>query len=171
MRPDKKTYPEYYENYIPLVKEDNILDALLAGKEETISFFKSIPADLEVYAYEPGKWSIEEVLNHCIDTERIFCYRALRFARNDFQQPLPFDQDAYVMNAELAHRTLADQIEEFETVRNATISLYKSFSNDVLLRTGQTAAGKASVLALGFAMCGHTIHHIKVIKEKYLSKH
>jgi uncharacterized damage-inducible protein DinB len=170
MRPEKGTYPVYYENYIPLVREDSILEALNVNEKEIISFFNSISANKENYAYENGKWTIKEVLNHIIDTERIFSYRALRFARKDSQLLHSFDQDPYVANAELTNRSLKDLIEEFETVRKATFSLYKSFSNEALLRIGNTAEGKASVNAIGFTICGHAIHHINVISERYLIK-
>lgn len=168
MRPPKGTYPDYYENYIPLAKQNTIAEALLQNETETISFFKSIPENMGDFAYAEGKWTIKGVLNHIIDTERIFSYRALRFARKDYTQPLPYEQDDYVANAGLEHRTLSEMITEFETVRKATISLYSSFSSEALQRIGQTAAGKASVNAIGFTICGHSIHHINVVKERYL---
>jgi len=168
MRPEKGTYPGYYENYISLVKHNSVLEALTETEKETITFFNSVPDDLENSTYEKGKWTIKEVLNHLIDTERIFAYRALRFARKDETQPLPFEQNDYVAHAELENRSLKDLVKEFETVRKATQSLFNSFSNETLSRTGQTAAGRASVNAIGFTTCGHCIHHINVIKERYL---
>ncbi len=170
MRPEKGTYPIYYENYIPLVKQNNITEALVENETEVLSFFNSILADKENYAYESGKWTIKEVLNHLIDTERIFSYRALRFARKDEQLLPSYDQDPYVLNAELQNRSLKDLLNEFETVRKATISLFNSFSNEALVRIGATAAGKASVVAIGFTICGHGTHHINVIRERYLLK-
>jgi uncharacterized damage-inducible protein DinB len=168
MRPSRETYPDYYENYIPLVKENTIKEALLNNEKEILAFFKSIPSSKGDFAYAEGKWTIKGVLNHIIDTERIFSYRALRFARKDYQQPLPYEQDDYVANAELSERTLEDLIHEFETAREATISLYNSFGNDALQRIGQTAAGKASVNAIGYTICGHATHHINVLRERYL---
>lgn len=168
MRPQAGTYPDYYNNYIPLVKDLTLREALYTNHNETIFFFKNITADLEDFRYAEGKWTIKEVLNHCIDTERIFAYRALRFARKDAQQPLSFDQDLYVAGSEVSGRSLEDLIREFETVRAASVSLFNSFSDDVLLRTGKTAAGETTVLALGFTICGHNTHHINVIRERYL---
>jgi uncharacterized damage-inducible protein DinB len=170
MRPKRESYPDYYENYIPLVKENDVLSALRNNEKETIDFFSSVNPELEAYSYEKGKWSIKEVLNHLIDTERIFSYRALRFARKDAQQPLPFEQDDYVANAELTGRSLKDLIHEFETVRRSSISLFESFHPEALERIGTTAAGKASVNAIGFTICGHNIHHMKVVRERYLKK-
>lgn len=168
MRPLPGTYPDYYQNYIPLVKEDTICEALLSNMREVCDFFKTIPASKENFAYAPGKWTTKGVLNHLIDTERIFAYRALRFARKDAKKPLPFEQDDYVAGAETEKRSLADLTLEFETVRWSTVSLYKSFSEEALLRMGETAAGNASVLAIGYTVCGHYLHHMKVLKERYL---
>lgn len=168
MRPLKGTYPEYYENYIPLAKQNTIKEALTENESATLAFFKAVPESMQDFAYAEGKWTIKGVLNHIIDTERIFSYRALRFARKDYTQPLPYEQDDYVANAELENRTLADLITEFETVRKATITLYNSFSQEALNRIGQTAAGKASVNAIGFTICGHSIHHLTILKERYL---
>ena len=170
MRPQKGSYPDYYENYIPLVKQNSVLQALNENEKELIAFFSSIKPSMENNAYELGKWTIKEVLNHIIDTERIFAYRALRFARMDEKQPLPFEEDEYVKNAELSQRNLQDLVNEFETVRRASLSLFNSFSNEALLRSGITAAGRATVLAIGFTICGHGIHHLNVVSERYLKK-
>lgn len=168
MKPNKDTYPAYYENYISLIKTEDLGNTFTVNEKEVQEFFASITPELENYAYEPGKWTIKEVLNHIIDTERIFAYRVLRFARKDAQQNLSFDQDQYVLNAELVHRSLNELVQEFTTVRQATISLYKSFSPEALERIGSTAAGNAGVNAIGFTICGHATHHINVIKERYL---
>jgi len=170
MRPQAGTYPGYYHNYIPLVKQDNIIDALNTNETETYHFFKSIPSSKGDFAYEAGKWSIKGVFNHLIDTERIFAYRSLRFARKDEKQPLSFEQDDYVPNAELSKRTLESLLDEFSTLRKSNISMFGSFDNETLLRSGNTAAGKASVLSIGFTICGHNIHHMNVVKERYLPK-
>jgi hypothetical protein len=169
MRPEKSTYPTYYENYIPLVNEENILEALSKDLFKTKNMLLEIPFEKENFAYAENKWTVKEVVNHIIDTERIFAYRALRFARKDSRVNLSFEQDDYVKNAELANRSLKDLVDEFESVRNATISLFKSFTINTLLLKGEVAAGPVTVLALGFALCGHNIHHLNVIKEKYLN--
>jgi uncharacterized damage-inducible protein DinB len=170
MRPQPGTYPDYYHNYIPLVKQDNLVDALKANETETYNFFKAIPSSKGDFAYEAGKWSIKGVFNHLIDTERIFAYRALRFARKDEKQPLSFEQDEYVPNAEPESRSPESLLDEFSTLRRSNISLFGSFSSEALLRSGITAAGKATVLSIGFTICGHNIHHMNVVKERYLPK-
>jgi hypothetical protein len=168
MRPEKGTYPQYYTHYLPLVKEDNVIDALVANEGQVQSFFKSVPKAKEEHSYAPGKWTVKQIMQHLCDTERILSYRALRFARMDAQQPLPFDENKYVANVMLLNRTLADILSEFETVRRATLSLYRTFDDDTLQHIGKTAAGEASVLALGYMICGHAIHHMNVVNERYL---
>lgn len=170
MKPLQGTYPKYFENYIPWVKEGDVHLALKNNLNEISAFFRTIPADMENFAYAPGKWNIKQVLNHVIDTERIFTYRALRFARRDPQQPLPFEENHYADHADVSKRSLADLIEEFEAVRKASILLFKYFSEDTLLLSGKTAAGDCTVLALGYTTCGHAIHHMNVINERYLKK-
>jgi hypothetical protein len=168
MRPQKSTYPVYYENYIPLVKEDDLITALNQNWKEIKEFISQIPKQKENFSYAPGKWTIKQVVNHLIDTERVFTYRALRFARKDPQQPLPFEEDNYAAAAEVQERTLADIMDEFEAVRKSTLLLYKSFSNTTLLLSGKTAGGETTVLAIGYTTCGHATHHLRVISERYL---
>jgi hypothetical protein len=168
MQAQQGTYPTFLEKYINLAPYPNVIDALEKNLLEVKNYFLSMPLQKENHAYAKGKWTIKQLLNHCSDTERIFAYRALRFARKDEEQPLSFDENLYAQTADVSHRSLADILEEFITIRQATIALFKSFSNQTLLNMGNTAAGKVSVLALGFAMCGHVNHHINVVKERYL---
>jgi len=167
MRPEKGTYPVYYENYIPLVMQENITVALHQNWDELKKVFSFVSKNKEDYAYADGKWTVKQMLLHLVDTERIFAYRALRFARKDPEQPLSFEENDYAAAADVSNRTLADIMEEMETVRMASISLFKSFSNDTLLLSGDTAAGSATVVSIGFTICGHALHHINVLKERY----
>jgi uncharacterized damage-inducible protein DinB len=168
MRPAKNTYPQYYGQYIDLAREDNILDALKNNQALTCRLLTSIPAEKEEYVYAPGKWTIKQVISHINDTERVFSYRSLRFARKDPQQPLPFDEDKYAAAAELSNRSISNLLEEFDTVRKSTILFFVGFSSNTLLNSGQTAIGPATVLALGYIICGHTAHHTGVITSRYL---
>ena len=131
---------------------------------------KAIPAAKADYAYAPGKWTIKQVFQHISDTERIFAYRALRFARRDPQQPLPFEENDYADNADVSNRSLEDILQELETVRKSSVSLFKSFSQETLLLNGTTSLGNATVLSLGFFVCGHATHHMNVVKDRYLKK-
>ncbi len=168
MRPLPQTFPPYFEKYISLIKEDNVINALQNNLSKVMNMVSEIPANKEDFAYADGKWTIKQVVQHIIDTERILSYRALRFARKDPQQPLAFDENVYAFNSNVNKKSLADIVEEFVTVRAATLSLYKSFNEEALLETGTTTMGQASVLAIGFFICGHGLHHLNVIKERYL---
>jgi hypothetical protein len=168
MKPEKNTYPDYYNLYIPLVTADNVIDGLIVNQGEVGNLILSIPDNKSQYSYAQGKWTIKQVINHITDTERIIAYRALRFARKDPQQPLAFEEDHYAANSELDNRSMADLQEEFNNVRKATLSLFKSFSEKTLMLKGNTTMGDTTVLALGYLIAGHSKHHLNVIKERYL---
>ena len=168
MKPLQGSYPAYFETYISKVTEDDVLLALHNNLQVLKSFFKSIPPELENKAYAEGKWTIKQVLNHMLDTERIFAYRALRFARKDAQVVAAFDEDAYAQAADVSKRNLPDLLAELEAVRWSSIFLFKSLNHEALMRSGMMASGETTVLSLGFMICGHANHHMQVIKEKYL---
>lgn len=168
MRPKAQTYPVYYEKYISLIKEENVIEALTNNLESIKTIISNIPLSKEDFAYAEGKWTVKQVVQHTIDTERILSYRALRFARNDLQQPLAFDENAYAANSNVDTKKLSEIVEELKHVRLATISLYRGLSSEALLRVGNAASGQVSALAIGFFICGHTLHHLNVVKERYL---
>ncbi|MEO6305860.1 MAG: DinB family protein [Bacteroidia bacterium] len=168
MRPTKEECPEYYTYYIGLTTQNDILSALTEFKRSDLEFMKAIPAGIENFAYADGKWTVKEVLIHTIDTERIFSARSLSFARGDKQVPHSYDENLYGANSHAGSRTLKDIIEEYEAVRNASICLYRSFSDTILQKTGQSPSGPTTVNAVGFTICGHTKHHLNIIQERYL---
>ncbi len=167
MRPKPGTYPSYFENYIYYVTQSNVLVALEQSWQEITKTFGRLPEEMANYSYQEGKWTIKQMLIHMIDSERVFAYRALRFARKDPQQVLSFEENLYAETAELSNRSLKDLLEEFEYVRRSSICLFRSFSENTLLNMGKTAAGEVSVLALGFVISGHSLHHLNVFKELY----
>ena len=168
MKPPKEDYQPYYEYYLNLVKQEDLLAALANSEKEVVDIIKQIPAEKAEYSYAINKWDIKQVLNHIIDTERILCYRALRFARGDSQLVASFDENLYASNSILSKTDLAMLCEEFVAVRKASILFYFQLSEKELNLKGKTAAGEVSVLAIGFMICGHALHHMKVIKERYL---
>ena len=157
--------PEYYDRYIMPVDDINVIDAL---KKYDVSLFdKSMLARIGTSVYEPGKWTVKDIIQHLIDAERVFSYRALRFARNDKTALPGFEENDYALNTNVAKRSLDDLLNEFETVRKSTIYLYKNFTDEMLLRIGVASDKEVSVLAIGFIMAGHALHHSKMIKEHY----
>ena len=168
MRPNPEDHIPYFSRYIELVSENNITQALSNNHKSIIAFIKSIPDHKAEHFYAPGKWTVKQVINHMIDTERIFSYRALRFARGDAQQLAGFDENDYAAHANLKHTDLNLLAEEFDAVRKATILLFKQLEEKELLRKGSMASGTANVLSLGYTICGHAQHHLNIIKERYL---
>lgn len=168
MRPVEGTYPKFLETYISKVKEDHVLKALEANTQLLQTVLNSIPKDKDNYAYADGKWTVKQLIIHITDAERIFSYRALRFARGDEQQPLPFEEDDYAANCKAEKRTLNSVIEELMAVRKATTLLFETFDETDLLKPGNTASGRTTVNAIGYSICGHANHHIKVLQERYL---
>lgn len=164
-------YALHYKPYLDAVGEDVILlDELEISLYKTIQFVQDIPMDKFDYRYAEGKWTIKEILQHIIDAERVFTYRALRFSRND-QTPLPgFDENSYadVVNATANKRHLKDILTELTAVRHSTITLFKSFTEEDLLKKGIASNNVMSVRALGFVTIGHQNHHMKIFRERYL---
>lgn len=166
----KNEYAPYFEQYIQLVSKEgkSILENLEDAQKEFESLLRNLPTEKQNYAYEEGKWTMKELIQHIIDTERIFCYRALCFARNDKTSLPGFDQDIFVDNANSNARDYNDLLDEMAVLRKSTIQLYKSFSEEALLRIGVGSNNKMSVRALGYLFSGHQIHHLNVVKERYL---
>ena len=167
-RPASGEYAPYYEKYIALVPEGDIVETLVQQLYSTLRLLRSIEEAQANKRYAPGKWSIKEVVGHLIDSERVFVYRAMRFARND-KTPLPgFEQDDYVRSANFDDRQLADLAQEFEYVRQSTVQLFKSLSEEAWSRRGAANDNEVSVRALAYIMAGHEAHHIGVLKSLYL---
>ena len=155
-------YHSYFKKYIDDLETNgrSIIENLIETGNHLEQFVATIPKEKELYVYAEGKWTFKEILVHVIDTERIFNYRALRFARNDSTELQGFDHDFYNKNVSTTSR-------EFKTVRASSISLYKSFSEEVLLRKGSASGNIISVRAIGFLISGHQKHHLKIFKERY----
>jgi len=167
-RPSKNDYAEYYHKYIREIESDNIVEVLEKQLNTTLNILKDLPEDKGNYSYAEGKWSIKEVLGHCIDTERIFAYRALCIARGEKQSLPGMEQDDYAKHGEFNKRTLKNLLDEYELMRKSNIILFNSFQEKVLQNRGVASENEVTVLALMFIIAGHELHHIKVLKEKYL---
>ena len=161
-------YVSYYERYVSRVKGDDIVSILTAQLPDTLALLSKFREDQGDYRYAPGKWTVKEMLGHLIDSERVFAYRALRFARAD-QTPLPgFEQDEYVRNGPHTHVALAALIEEFTHVRKATISFFRNLSPNDWSRRGSANNSEVTVRGLAYIIAGHELHHRALLEEKYL---
>lgn len=168
IQPDE--YHPYFETYIgPLAKrEESITELMEISAQSFVETLLALPEEKEDYRYAEGKWSIKELLLHVIDTERIFQYRALRIGRNDQVEMHGFDQDDFIEYAEADKRTIQSLIDEFIAVRQASITLFGSFSDEALVRIGKASSNMISVRALGYLTSGHQMHHQRVFEERYL---
>ena len=164
----KLEYGPYYKGYIDLAGNDLLIDGLTNSLKEHLDFFNSIPEEKMNWAYAEGKWTIKELIVHLIDTERVFAYRALRCARQDKTDLPGFDQDEYVEASGANERSSKDIIEEYQSVRETTIHLYRSFTETMMEEIGTANGNPMSPRALGFIMIGHERHHANIIKERYL---
>ena len=160
---------DFYKNYVALASEDELMVLLKKSSEEFVSFIRSIPRAKLEYVYMKGKWTIKEVLLHLIDAERVFQYRALRFARQDETNLPGFDEDLYVGHSNANKRTLPSLLAEYLALRSSTLCLFESFDKEALHRIGYANNFPMSVRAIGFVIVGHQRHHMKVIKERYLN--
>jgi uncharacterized damage-inducible protein DinB len=167
-RPDLSRVPEFYHNYIRQVPENDLMEAFKTESSAFIHFLESIPPSKYDYRYAEGKWTLKEVLQHLIDAERIFNYRALRFARKD-PTPLPgFDENLFADTSKAAKRNWNDLVEEFKTVRRSSEYMFRSFDEDQLESGGTSNNHSIYVLAIGYIIVGHSNHHKNVIRERYL---
>ena len=167
-RPDLSRVPEFYHNYIKQVPENDLMGAFKNQGPVFIKFLESVPPAKYNYRYAESKWTIKELLQHIIDAERIFNYRALRFARKD-ATPLPgFDENSFAANAKADKRNWSDLLEEFKIVRKASEMLFASFDEEQLNAEGISNNHSNYVLGFGFILIGHSLHHKKMMEERYL---
>lgn len=168
-RPNLDSVPPFYKNYVLRVKDYEMLEALKLSNKEVVNLVKSIPESKAEYRYQPGKWSIKELLCHMMDAERIFAYRALRFARNDKTELHGFEENDYAPEANAHGRTFLQLANEMESLRTTTIQLFASFTPEMLSRVGKANKTELSVLTLGYIVAGHETHHRLVLQERYLT--
>lgn len=162
-------YAAYFGNYISQVSDEyTLIEELEISVHRLIKFVREIPMDKFDYRYAEGKWTIKDMLQHIIDSERIFAYRALRIARNDKTELPGFEEDDYANEANGSSRSIQSLLTELAIVREATLSLFKSFSEEELKRTGTASENPVSVRAIGFIIVGHQNHHQRVFQERYL---
>ena len=159
----------FYWNYISLNDDSKSLDDLLTSNmEKVLNFFQQLPDEKWEYRYAKDKWTILEVLQHIIDTKRIFQYRALSIARKDQNSLLGYDHNSYVDFSEANSRNPNNLMEEFAAVRNSGLYLFRNFKEDMMKNMGIMNGNNATPRAIGFVICGHALHHTNVLKERYL---
>ncbi|MCC7303574.1 MAG: DinB family protein [Bacteroidia bacterium] len=167
-RPQRESYPDYFETYIRLVPGDLVMKVLEDQILDLQFILSDVDEEKQGFRYAEGKWSLKEVIGHVIDTERIMIYRALCFARgHDAPQP-GFDPDTFMKNVDFNKRSIYDLAHEFSVVRESAIILFKGMTDQELDRTGIASNWKMSVRSLAYTIAGHTIHHMNIIRSRYL---
>lgn len=168
--PKKEEYPEYFEQYIAKTMDSkDILAQLKKQQTVVLDLITSLDEKQLIHAYESGKWTVKEVLSHIIDTERIFSFRALSFARGESNSLPGYDHNTYVTNSFADSKSKMQLMEEYETNRRSTIALFRGFDNEAVNRMGHANGLELSVRAILYIIAGHELHHLSVISDKYLN--
>jgi uncharacterized damage-inducible protein DinB len=168
-KPTANEYPQnkYFSYYIEQVDNQNVIETLTVNKEVVINLYKSLSEEQKNFRYDVGKWSLHEILGHLTDTERIFCYRALCIARGEKQSLPGFDENEYADGAMFSEVSFESLLEQYRLVREGSLALFKSFSEEASSQIGSANGNAVSARALVWMIAGHEIHHLKVLKEKY----
>lgn len=168
-RPQSTEYPSHYQKYIELAGDGELLQLWDENTREIADFFSSINLEKQDYRYADGKWTIKDVLMHLTDSERGYSYRAIFCVRGDLQTPLyPMDEDLFAANVNTATRTMQSIVDEFLAVRHSFRKIYEYSSLKEQTQLGNGINGRISARALGYITIGHSIHHMNVVKERYL---
>ena len=167
-RPTPSEYAPYYETYVARVRQGDIIELLARGIDDTMRLLGDLDEEKALFRYAAGKWSLKEVAGHLCDTERVYAYRALRFARNDATELPGFEQDEYVAQGSFDMRPLGGILGEFRAVRAASIALFEGLTPRSFARRGKASGFEFTVRAIPFILAGHELHHVGVIKERYL---
>lgn len=167
-RPEENEYPTYYESYLKLVPEGNLLEILEQQLTDTVNLLSGLTEEQGNIAYASGKWTVKEVVGHIMDTERIMSYRLLRLARGD-KTPLPgFSEEDYAFEGNFTERPLSELVEELQDVRKSTLSLLGGIPEHAWLRSGTANELPITAHAIAYIIAGHGIHHVNIIKERYI---
>ena len=168
-RPDSTEFAPYYGTYVNAMPDGDVLAALERQGEETFALLSALSEEQGGFRYAPGKWTIRDLVQHLCDSERVFAYRALRFARGD-TTPLPgFEQNSYAEAASADRRPLRELAAELRDIRRTTLALARTFDDEALARSGMASGAVMSVRALVWVIAGHERHHLAVLRERYLS--
>jgi hypothetical protein len=168
-RPEASEYDPYYAEYIAQIPDGPILETLATQIRATQALLSGVDEARALRRYAPGKWSLKEVVGHIVDTERLYAMRALAFARCERARLFGMEQDEWVAAAGFDARPLPDLLAEFESLRRANLAMFSGFRDDVWMRRGIANEVEFSVRALAWIIAGHERHHVKVIRERYLS--
>lgn len=168
-RPLAGEYGSHFEPYVEKVPDVDLAVLLESQIEECIQLLSGISEEQSKFRYAEGKWSLKEVLGHIADTERIMSYRLLRIARGD-KTPLPgFEENLFVAHSQADTRSMNDLLQDFAAVRIATLSLFRQLDDEAWMRVGNASGHDTTARAIAYIIAGHAIHHMGIMKDRYLS--
>jgi len=169
IKPETDEYNPFFNRYISLVPDGNYIELLKTNSQDITDFFSGIPGEKHNYRYAAGKWSVKDILMHITDTERVMMYRALCAARGDSSIVLGnMDEDSYASNADVTDRTLESILSEFNSLRKSTEIFFENLREESTKLRAKTETHPITACAVGYILIGHPMHHMRVIKEKYL---
>jgi hypothetical protein len=167
-RPERDEYPDWYAAEIELVQYDDLLGGMEDSFQKTLAFLHKLPEEKRLFRYQPEKWTIQEMWQHVIDTERVLSYRAMRFSRGDTTVLQGFDQNMYAEASNANDRDWDEMLQEYSAVRISSLHLFRSFDSEMFMLRGTAGRSHVTVRAVGFLIIGHETHHIQTIRERYL---
>lgn len=159
---------KYIQRYLDLIPSENWLEELKNFAAQTLEIYGKLSVEHSNFAYAEGKWTLKELLQHLIDAERIFIYRALRFSRNDQTELAGWDEELYAKEYFLSDVSLKTLLEEFDFLRKSNILFFGNLKEEILSRKGVANGNEISVETIGKLIVGHNIHHLNIIRERYL---
>lgn len=169
-RPDTSEYPEYYQQYMDLLPADDVLYTLEKHAVDLQHMFSNIDDRRAEEAYAEGKWTMKELLQHMIDSERIFAYRALCISRGEEASLPGYDENKYAYNSMANIRLLKDMLQEYDLVRRSNLMLFRSFTSEMLDTYGVANGKRVSLRGLIHVMAAHELHHMNILQERYLKR-
>lgn len=168
-RPDSDEYAPFYADYVASVPEGDIVATLSHGAKSVPELLGGVSEAVASRSYAPGKWTLKEVVLHCSDAERIFAYRALRIGRGDTTELPGWDEKAYAPISGANDRPLRSLVAELRAVREATLTLFEGLPDDAWSRRGTANGREVTVRALAWITAGHLLHHLGIVRERYLT--
>lgn len=168
IRPGADEFAPFYAGYVSQVPDGDIVEALIGGAEIAAALLGDLPEEVANRAYAPGKWTLKEVALHCTDAERVFSYRALRIARGDTTALPGFDENAYAAASGAAVRSMESILDELQSVREATVTLFSGLPADAWTRRGTASGAAVSVRGIAWITAGHLLHHMGIVQDRYL---
>lgn len=161
-------FQKYIQRYLDLIQSENWLEELKNSADQTLELYQKLSEEQSNFAYAEGKWTLKELLQHLIDAERIFIYRALRFSRNDKTELSGWDEESYAKEYFLNQVSLKNLMEEFDFLRKSNIIFFRNLNEEIFSRKGVANGNEISVETLGKLIVGHNVHHLNIVKERYL---